>query len=136
MWLLLNIFEERKNIMADWQPISLDKLYHVIFSTEKELIGELNNFWELVKIEPVKWSEKEYGEEGGGFWVVAICGRRVIWYNDIEEGFNISEYKFFGQIDGYFCDQDQLSSALTQLFALIKFGGSSLHRAGPPQNLI
>lgn len=84
-----------------WTPIKITELYDEILKGEKELQGELFNFWELIKIYPEKWEEKEYGSEGGGFWVVAICGRRVIWYNDIEGGFNISNYSQYGIIDEY-----------------------------------
>lgn len=110
--------------MTQWEPISENELYDQIQSTETNLNGELWNFWQLIKIDPVKWTEKEYGEEGGGFWVVAICGTKVIWYNDIEEGFNISDYKTFGEICDYYCNQDELSYSVTQLFDLVKFGGN------------
>ena len=74
--------------MEEWEPISLNELFDEIQKTEKDLDGELKNFWDLIKIDPIKWEEKEYGEMGEGFWVVAICGNKVIWFNDIEEGFN------------------------------------------------
>ena len=37
-------------------------------------------------MEPAKWKEPNFGDEGGGFWIVAICGTKVIWNNDIEDG--------------------------------------------------
>ena len=106
----------------EWKPISLNELYEQILKTETDLRGELWNFWELIKINPTKWTEKEFGNKGCGFWVVAICGTKVIWYNDIEEGFNISDYETYGQIEGYYCNQDELHWAITKLFDLIKFG--------------
>ena len=109
--------------MEGWEPISFNELYDEILKTEKDLNGELKNFWDLIKIDPIKWKEKKHGELGGGFWVVAIFGHQVIWYNDIEEGFNISDYKNYGQIDGYYCNQDELSESIIRLFDLIKFGG-------------
>lgn len=121
--------------MTEWRPISLGELYDEIQKTEIDLVGECWNFWQLIKIEPIKWSEKEFGGEGGGFWVVAICGTKVLWYNDIEDGFNISDYKTYGQIEGYYCNQDQLSWAVERLFALLKFGGELIGQAGPPESL-
>ena len=121
--------------MEEWQPISIAELFEQIQKTEVELKGELLNFWELIKIEPKKWVEKKYGNEGGGFWVVGICGTRIIWYNDIEDGFNISEYKKYGQIEEYFCNQDELSWVVNRLFNLVKFGGDIIGQSGPPQNL-
>jgi hypothetical protein len=121
--------------MTEWKPISLVELYDQIQKTETDLNGELWNFWQLIKIEPTKWIENEFGDLGGGFWVVAICGTKIIWYNDIEDGFNISDYKTFGQIEGYYCNQDELSGAVTRMFDLVKFGGQLIGQAGPPQKL-
>ncbi|WP_316821942.1 hypothetical protein [Pedobacter gandavensis] len=69
-----------------WTPISLSELEKWILRGESELEVELLNFWTLIKIKPQKWQEEKYGGEGGGFWVVAIFGTEVIYYNDIEEG--------------------------------------------------
>lgn len=54
--------------------------------------------WEAIKVTPVKWHEPTYGIDGGGFWVVAIYGSTVVWYNDIEEGFNASSGKHQEQL--------------------------------------
>lgn len=113
-----------------WKPISELELLDEIQKTETELIGDLWNFWQLIRIDPEKWSEPEFGSEGGGFWVVGVCGKKVIWYNDIEQGFNISDYKTYGKIDGYYCNQDQLNWAVISLFDLVKFGGDVTGRAG------
>lgn len=118
-----------------WKPITEIELLDEIQKTETDLNGDLWNFWQLIKIDPEKWSEPEYGNEGSGFWVVGICGKKVIWYNDIEDGFNISDYKKYGQIEGYYCNQDELSWAVTRLFDLIKFGGDIIGQAGPPKPL-
>ncbi|MDQ6469048.1 hypothetical protein RB619_00245 [Flavobacterium sp. LHD-80] len=122
--------------MEEWEPISLNELFDEIQKTEKDLDGELKNFWDLIKIDPIKWEEKEYGEMGGGFWVVAICGNKVIWFNDIEEGFNISNYKIFGEIDGYWCNQDEIAWSVARLFELVKFGGDVIGQADGPYNIL
>ena len=106
--------------MTEWTPILLTELNTEIQKTEKELEGEIMEFWKTIKIVPEKWSEKEYGQEGGGFWVVAIFDDKVIWYNDIEEGFNISEFEKFGEIKEYCCEQDELKWTLKKLLKLVK----------------
>ena len=118
-----------------WEPITLEKLYDEILRSEEEMRGELLRFWELIQIFPEKWKQDFYGKEGGGFWVVAIFGRRIIWYNDIEEGFNISPYQRYGEFEEYWCNQDYLHWTVKQLFATIKFGGEPGGGAGPPQDL-
>lgn len=120
---------------AAWEPISEIELYDQIYKTEMDLNGDLWNFWQLIQIEPAKWQEPDYGDVGGGFWVVAICGKKVIWYNDIEDGFNISDYKVHGQIAGYYCNKDELNIAVLRLFDLVKFGGEIIGQAGHPKSV-
>ena len=121
--------------MNKWKPITEKELYSEIWKTESELQEKYLNFWNLINISPEKWSEPNFGNEGGGFWVVAICGRKIIWYNDIEEGFNISDYTEYGKINGYYCNQDELNISVLRLFELITFGGEIIGQAGPPINL-
>jgi hypothetical protein len=50
-----------------WTPITFKDLYDQIQKTETDLNVELWNFWQLIKIEPNKWEEPTYGNEGNGF---------------------------------------------------------------------
>lgn len=79
----------------------------------------LNNFWFAIKIDSEKWEEETYGAEGGGFWVVALLGKVVIWYNDIEEGSNVSKYNDYGIIAEYGCSQDELGMVVSSLWSTI-----------------
>lgn len=106
--------------MLEWTPISLAELNIEIQKTKNDLEGEIAEFWQSIKIEPVKWNEKEYGTEGGGFWIVAIFSGKVIWYNDIEEGFNISKFEKLGEISEYGCEQDEFSWAINKLYNVVK----------------
>jgi len=89
--------------------------------------------WEVVKIDPEKWTQEPWGDEGGGFCVVAIYGNTVIWYNDIEEGFNRSTYESYGRIIEYWCNQDYLEWTLQHVLDEIKDGVPSGGYTGPPQ---
>jgi len=51
---------------------------------------------------------------------VGIIGRSVIWYNDIEDGFNISKYATYGRIDEYWCNQDELLITVKRLDHMIR----------------
>ena len=104
----------------DWAPISFSDLEDKIFLFEQDEIGELRNFWELIKIIPTKWQQPTFGKEGGGFWVVGICGYQIIWYNDIEEGFNISQYDIYGEFEEYKCNQSELREEINSLYDFIK----------------
>ena len=87
--------------------------------------------WESIRIPPEKWREDRYGSEGGGFWAVAVVGNQVLWYNDIEDGFNWSPYVVAGDIAAYFCNQDTLEMAVRQMAILIATGRTSVARRGP-----
>lgn len=56
------------------------------------------------------------GKDGGGFWVVAILGKSVIYYNDIEEGYNLSTFIDYGKIENYNCSQMELHEMIESLF--------------------
>ena len=100
--------------MTDWKSITLTELQEVLDSCLAKMSLEQRRVWERISIKPVKWAEHEYGK-GEGFWVVGIDGNRVVWYNDIEEGFNISKYSRLGKIDEYSAEQDELSMAINKL---------------------
>lgn len=99
----------------DWQPISSDELKENINSACVRMDMEQKQIWEQIRITPEKWIQHPWGDLGGGFWVVAITGKNVIWYNDIEEGFNCSSYTTYGTIAEYWCNQDDLDVAVQQI---------------------
>lgn len=86
--------------------------------------------WRQIAIEPAKWQCPPSGDEGGGFWAVAIIDATVIWYNDIEEGFNRSTFCKHGTIDEYWCDQLEFAIVLNRLLTNEVYSSS-----GPPEPL-
>lgn len=94
-----------------WEPISLTELTGLIAEAETRMTSEQLGLWSAIKITPVPW----YEETHGSFWAVALSGDRALWYNDIEEGFNLSTYREQGCIDQYFCNQDQLEWTVQSL---------------------
>lgn len=90
----------------------------------------LREFWEQIAIPPEKWGQSPYGERGQGFWVVAIMGRKIIWFNDIEDGWNSSEYTSYGEFSDYWCNQDKLEWIVEE-FRTNQNGG----KFGSPQPL-
>ena len=117
-----------------WSPISPESLRELIRESEAELSPDERLLWELIQISPRKWAQSPWGDEGGGFWAVGVIGGDIIWYNDIEEGFNISRYFEPGTIGEYRCNQGGLQPVLWNL--LHKFEGDEGHGVfGPPQLL-
>ena len=106
----------------DWQSISKTALQaRVAQGVGRMTIGQ-RRLWNVIEVEPVKWRQHPYGDQGGGFWVVAVVGRTVIWYNDIEEGFNRSTNTAAGVIDEYWCNQDELETAVQYVANSIEGG--------------
>jgi hypothetical protein len=70
---------------------------------------------------------------GGGFWVVGLFGRVVIWFNDIEDGFNRSTHRQYGAIEEYSCNQDELELAVQHVLTATEVGYDVGGRRGPPQ---
>jgi tetratricopeptide (TPR) repeat protein len=101
----------------EWTPITFEELDRLIKGSEALLSGEEAKFWNLLKVVPHKWQQHPWGDEGGGFWVVGVMGNKVIYYNDIEEGFNISTFKIYGAIEEYFCNQSELQKVIYSLTA-------------------
>ncbi|QBE67583.1 hypothetical protein EWM63_29595 [Pseudoduganella lutea] len=116
----------------NWEPISEACLCDEIRSAEGRMSPRVLRLREAIKIPPEKWVEPTYGTVGGGFWVVAIIGNRVIWFNDIEVGFNCSLYVAAGQLAEYFCNQDQLEIAVQNVLAIIETGKDSIARCSAP----
>ncbi|MGG5507843.1 MULTISPECIES: hypothetical protein [unclassified Myroides] len=101
--------------MTAWAPISLSDLLLEIRKAEKNMSPFIHDYWQQIKISPVKWQESSYGREGNDFWVVARQNNWVLYYNDIEEGFNYSTFEREGIIKDYFAEQDDLHFALLKL---------------------
>lgn len=115
----------------NWTPITEAALWNLILAAEARMAPPEARLWECVRIPPQKWMEPSFGEPGGGFWAVGIIGCTVIWYNDIEDGFNCSSYSDFGTIGEYWCNQDELEHALQSLGYQIETGLRNARSGGP-----
>jgi len=119
----------------EWKPISEAQVLDLINESRKCMNPLERRFWDAISFHPEKWQQHPYGASGSGFWAVAVIGRTVVWYNDIEHGFNRSQYLKFGQIpqDGYWCNQDDLEVQIKQLMDFVATGRDAAGRFGPPQ---
>ncbi len=118
----------------DWTPLSEKELSDLIAGAVTVMEPKASCLWDLIRIPPTKWTLHPWGNLGGGFWVVAIIGTQVVWYNDIEHGFNVSRYAKAGEIDKYWCNQDELQHTIYALLQQIETG-ERLGRFGPPEAL-
>jgi hypothetical protein len=101
--------------MIEWKPIAKETLLGRIAQGEARMTAAQRQLWQAMRIEPEKWQQHPFGDPGEGFWVSAIIGRSVIWYNDREEGFNRSQYSVHGTFDDYWCNDDELELTVQYL---------------------
>ena len=99
----------------NWKPITEAQILDDLNSCDDALSPSEKKLFGAAKIGPEKWALHPWGDEGGGFWVVALIGRNVLWFNDIEHGYNLSRYSEYGRIDEYWCNQESLSDAIRRM---------------------
>ena len=116
----------------NWMPISEAALWDELNAAQSRMNPPQLRLWDAIRVSPSKWKEERYGVPGGGFWVVAILGSLVVWYNDIEYGFNYSKYSHFGVIDEYWCNQDELEHTTQRLLVYVQTGQIAGPRVSPP----
>ena len=117
---------------VEWTPIAEAALHNRIAQGVARMSPALLRLWQAVRITPEKWAQHPYGEQGGGFWAVALIGKTVIWYNDIEEGFNRSRYSSYGTIEDYWCNQDELEFTVQWLADALERGTDLVLLPGKP----
>ena len=100
---------------VEWTPIDEKALSARVQQGVARMNRAQVRLWQAICVTPEKWQQHPYGEPGGGFWVVALIGRTVIWYNDLEEGFNRSRYVSYGIIEDYWRNDDELELTVQYL---------------------
>ena len=115
--------------MVSWQPITERDLRARMRQGEARMTPEQLRLWKAIRIEPEKWLQHPYGDQGKGFWVVGLIGRTVIWYNDIEEGFNRSEYAIYGEIKDYWRNDDELEVTVQYILNAMSQGSDLVKMA-------
>lgn len=119
-----------------WAPLTLKALEDMIVQGLEGMDDAVRVAWEAMRIEPEKWQCSPWGDEGGGFWAVAAKDGYVVWYNDIENGFNISQFTKRGIIDEYLCNEttfEQFLLGLPEARAAENWKDDSADRTVPPE---
>jgi hypothetical protein len=105
--------------------LSRQELDSMIATRLAEYDDDVRAEWARIRIEPEKWRCRPLGDEGDGFWVVALDGDRALCFNDIEEGFSWSRYSTRGTLDEYLCDE----TGFTEILEAIAQAQSDLTRS-------
>jgi hypothetical protein len=104
--------------MSD-DAVTADELQLVVERDLARCSSDLSDFFTSIAFTPLRWRLSPWGDRDGGVWAIAKAGDRVVWYNDIEGGFNVSRFVTNGEIpaDEYWCNQDDLCLALVRLIS-------------------
>jgi hypothetical protein len=119
-----------------WVPITREQLLELMSDALGSADDTVKDAWERIRIVPEKWQCSPWGDDGGGFWAVAVKPDEVVWYNDIEEGFNTSPFTTRGVIGEYRCNQTEFGQFLVTLPEAIvaeRFAALEASAAVPPE---
>ena len=118
--------------MIEWEPISIDVLRARIDQGCARMTPAQLRLWEAIRIEPEKWQQHPYGDQGKGFWAVGLIGRTVVWFNDIEDGFNRSRFTEYGTIEQYWCNHDELEISVQYILNALERGSDLMRLVWEP----
>ena len=97
--------------MGTWVPCSREQVETIIAEQEADLSPERRALFEGIRV-PLRPAGILRSGEMESIFVVAQLGNRVIYYEDIEDGFNISELAPDGTIANPGFEQWELGHAL------------------------
>jgi hypothetical protein len=89
-----------------------------IAEAEGHMDARALRFWRKICVPPQRWSQVQYPKVAP-FWVVAVLGRQCLCFNELEKGWGWGEFREWGRIEEYHCQQDEIHHAVFQtLFAI------------------
>ena len=97
--------------MDDWQPATIEEVKEIVVRDLKDCDAEQLAAFDKYRVEPFSAPLVRYGQLESVV-VVARNDDRVIYYEDVEEGFNISPISTDGRVLEHWCNQDELRLAL------------------------
>lgn len=101
-----------------WKPVTHSQLMHLLTQQFRLLEESGQSIWDTISLpSPELWQQHPWGDEGCGFWVIAVAGRSCIYFNDISNGFTCGTFQRWGKIDYYQPSEATLADALCALSA-------------------
>jgi hypothetical protein len=100
--------------MDTWQPMTIDELEALVTAQLAECPVEQRQFFERIKVAPRLAPIQRFGKIEQVF-VVAQFGNLALYYEDVEDGFNISTLGERGEIASPGYEQWELRHALFRL---------------------
>jgi hypothetical protein len=105
--------------------LSSDQIRREIQSAERTLdeVGvRERRLWDRIRIKPAQWRQAQYpGDEL--VWVVAVMGRRCLYFNHVEGGWGWGRFDVWGDVSEYHWQQDEIQHAVSVVLLAIDHGG-------------
>jgi len=97
--------------MDDWHPATIPEVNEIVAKDLKACDSEQLAVFDKYRVEPFSAPIVRYGQTESVV-VVARKGDQVIYWEDVEDGFNVSPISPDGQVLEHWCNQDELRFAL------------------------
>lgn len=94
-----------------WQPATIEEVSEIVTRDLKACDTEQLATFDKYRVKPFAAPLMRYGQMESVV-VVARNGNEVIYYEDVEDGFNVSPISPEGQILEHWCNDDELRFAL------------------------
>jgi hypothetical protein len=98
----------------DWKPATIDEVVAILSAELEDCNSEQISIFKQYSVEPFHAAITRYGKTESVV-VVAQKSDEVIYFEDVEEGFNISPIGPQGEVLEHWCNQDNLAVALNRL---------------------
>jgi hypothetical protein len=97
--------------MDDWKPATIERVSEIVAKDLNDCDVEQLAAFNKYRVEPFSASIVRYGQTESVV-IVARNGDQVIYYEDVEDGFNVSPISSDGRVLEHWCNQDELRFAL------------------------
>jgi hypothetical protein len=98
--------------MGDWRPATIAEVNEIVSRDLKDCDGEQLATFDKYRVDAFSAPIVRYGQTGTVV-IVARNGDQIIYYEDVEDGFNVSPISPDGRVLEHWCNQDELRFALT-----------------------
>jgi hypothetical protein len=97
--------------MDDWRPATIEEVDEIVARDLRVCDAEQLAAFNKYRVEPFSAPMVRYGQTASVV-VVARNGDQVIYWEDVEDGFNVSPISADGRVLEHWCNDDELRFAL------------------------
>ena len=107
-------------------------LWDLINAGRERMTVAQRRLWDVICIDPEQWTHRSPLRDDQRIWVIALIGRSVISYNDIEGGFDRSNFIRYGEVAELGWGQADLEVTVQEILNELELGHPTAPRVSPP----